>query len=115
LGEKPSQQLKEFIDYSPFHKGLGLDERLKIMIDIAVRCYTEPDVQWWMNNRQKSFYGMNAIDAAGIVNHLTLLGNKEAELITTQNQGYRPDGSRHPHTWGIVDNAELVQWFLNLP
>ena len=27
---------------------------------------------------------------------------------------YRPDGSRHPHSWSIVDNGELVEWLLGL-
>ena len=67
-----------------------------------------------MKNRGKSYYGMNALDAAALINALQLLGNKEAELILTEDQGYRPDGSRHPHSWSIVDEKELVEWFVQL-
>ena len=36
------------------------------------------------------------------------------ELITTSGQGHHPDGRRHPHSWSIVDNGELVEWLLGL-
>ncbi len=58
---------------------------------------------------------MNAMDAARLRNQLLILGNREAKLITTDQKGYRPDGTRHPHSWHIVDNVELIEWFLNLP
>lgn len=57
---------------------------------------------------------MNAIDAAALVNALRLQGNKQAELILTTDQGYRPEGSRHPHSWSIVDEQELVEWFARM-
>ncbi len=44
----------------------------------------------------------------------TVMGNKQAELILTNNKGFWPDGSRHPHSWSIVDNGELVEWLLEL-
>jgi hypothetical protein len=55
---------------------------------------------------------MNALDAAGLVLQLQLLGNLQAELITTQGRGMRPDGNRHPHSWSIVDEKELQAWLL---
>jgi len=82
------------------------------LTDIPIRAYTEPDVRWWMQNRRKDYYAMNAVDLAGLVNYLNILGNARAELVVTHNKGYRPDGSRHPHSWSIVDNAELIRLFL---
>ena len=55
-----------------------------------------------------------ALDAAGAVNELRLAGNKNAALILSNNKAYRPDGSRHPHSWSVVDNGELVEWLLGL-
>ena len=52
--------------------------------------------------------------AAALVNALHLHGNEEAELILTQDKGYRPDGQRHPHSWSIVDEEEMVGWLLGL-
>jgi hypothetical protein len=37
------------------------------------------------------------------VNILRLLGNTQAELITTSGAGFAADGSRNPHSWSIVD------------
>ena len=45
---------------------------------------------------------------------LNQLGNLKANLILTQNKGFRkPDNNRHPHSWSIVDNDELIVWLLN--
>ena len=57
---------------------------------------------------------MNAADAAALINGLKRVGNQEAELRLSTDKGYRPDGSRHPHAWSIVDEAELVEWFARL-
>ncbi|MEZ4931988.1 MAG: hypothetical protein R2788_07705 [Saprospiraceae bacterium] len=65
-----------------------------------------------MKNRGNDYYSMNAMDAAAVVNQLAVLGNERAELILTENKGFKPDGSRHPHSWSIVDNGELVEWLL---
>ena len=58
---------------------------------------------------------MNAVDLAALVNQLKILGSKKAELVTTIGKGFREDGSRHPHSWSIVDENELIEWFIHLP
>jgi hypothetical protein len=45
-----------------------------------------------------------------LINILRLLGNQDAELITTSGAGHRPDGSHNPHSWSIVDERDLTQW-----
>jgi uncharacterized protein (DUF1810 family) len=65
-----------------------------------------------MANRKVDYYSMNALDAAALILQLQLLGNRQAELITTQRRGVRPDGVRHPHSWSIVDEDELKAWIL---
>jgi hypothetical protein len=49
-------------------------------------------------------------DATALINILRLLGNQDAELITTSGAGHRPDGSHNPHSWSIVDERDLTQW-----
>jgi hypothetical protein len=56
---------------------------------------------------------MNAIDCAAFINELNILGNSNAELIVTHERGYLPDGTRHPHSWSIVDERDLLEWFEN--
>ena len=110
----PQEALNTYIKYSPFCYTAENGGNAKAFKNIYLRCYTEPDVNWWIENRGRDYYGMNAIDLAALVNQLKILGNKKAELITTIGKGFREDGSRHPHSWSIVDEKELVEWFVRL-
>ena len=114
LGGTPEDTLTAYINYSPFCYAANGGPYLKIFKDIAFRAYTEPDVNWWINTRRKDYYSMNALDLAALVNELKILGSKGAELIITQNIGYQSDGKKHPHSWSIVDEKELIDWFLKL-
>ena len=110
----PQQAMKAYIDYSPFCYTAENGGNAKAFKNIYLRCYTEPDVNWWIENRGRDYYGMNAIDLAGLVNQLKISGGKKAELITTTGKGFQENGSRHPHSWSIVDEKELVEWFARL-
>ena len=110
LGGTPKDALGKYINYSPYCYD-GENKKLSLLKDIPIRAYSEPDVKWWMKTRRKDYYEMNVIDLAAFIDELNKLGNDKAELILTQNKGYLPDGTRHPHSWSIVDNEELVKWF----
>lgn len=114
LGGTPKYRLSAYQDYSPYCNDVENGGAAALLKDTAFRAYTEPDVQWWMDNRGNDYYAMNALDAAAVVNQLRILGNQKTELILTENKGYQPDGTRHPHSWSIVDNGELVEWLLAL-
>ena len=114
LGGSPDQKLLEYIDYSPYCYISDIHSKLPYFSKIHIRAYTEPDVRWWMETRRKDYYGMNALDLAAFINELHISGNEYAELILTDNKGFRTNGDRHPHSWSIVDENELVQWFLGL-
>jgi hypothetical protein len=112
LGGSPGESKSRYIDYSPFVFSAGKGGNAIYLRDVPVRAYHEPDVNWWIENRRKSYYSMNSIDLAALINQLRVLGNDRAELVSTHNkrQGYSEGAS--PHTWSIVDNAGLVMWFL---
>lgn len=114
LGGKPEENLEAYIQYSPFNYLNDGGPNLKALSDIAIRAYTEPDVQWWMETRRKDYYAMNSIDLAALINTLNIKGNSKAELILTENKGYLWNGTRHPHSWSIVDEPEMIQWFLTI-
>ena len=111
----PEEALNVYISYSPFCYTAENGGNARAFKNIYLRCYTEPDVNWWIENRGRDYYGMNAIDLAALVNQLKILGGKKAELITTTGKGFRGDDSRHPHSWSIVDEKELIEWFIGLP
>lgn len=114
LGGTPEDTLTAYINYSPFSYIDDGGPYIKDFKDIAVRAYTEPDVNWWIETRRKDYYSMNAIDLAAFINNLKIVGNPNAELIITQNKGYNSDGSKHPHNWAIVDEKDLIDWFVRL-
>ena len=110
LGKTPTPSSQRYLRASPLAAKAREGGNARKLAGLAVRAYTEPDVQWWMENRGLDYYGMNAVDAASLIRHLKLLGNAPAELIVTTGRGYRADGTRHPHSWSIVDQGELAQW-----
>ena len=114
LKGSPADNLQGYVEYSPYCNEANGGPNLKYLSDVAVRAYTEPDVNWWIETRRKDYYAMNALDLAALINELKIIGNIEAELITTSNKGYHPNGNRHPHSWSIVDERELVDWFAAL-
>ena len=115
LGGTPADTLESYVGYSPYTHVAPDGGNAVWLKDVAVRAYHEPDVNWWIENRRKSYHDMNSIDLAGLVNRLRLLGNQRAELVTTHQ---RRDGFEEgvtPHTWTIVDDPELLRWFLGTP
>lgn len=113
LGEEPRAAAARYRAYSPFTHGAQDGGNAALLRDVPIRAYHEPDVNWWIENRRKSYYDMNSLDLAAFINALRILGNDDAELVTThqKREGYS-DGSS-PHTWSIVDNRDLVRWFLS--
>ncbi len=112
LGGSPDTARDRFVAYSPFVHGEPSGGNAAHLREIPVRAYHEPDVDWWIENRRKDYYSMNSIDLAALVTELLVMGNDHAELITTHAaRAEYPDAS--PHTWSIVDDGELVEWFLS--
>jgi hypothetical protein len=112
LGGSPEEHPARYTQVSPFSAFAEGGGQARLLAGVAVRLYTEPDIRWWMTNRKVDYYSMNALDAAALILQLQLLGNRQAELITTQGRGVRPGGDRHPHSWSIVDEPDLEAWIL---
>lgn len=109
----PQKKLAEYYNLSPYSFSDTTQTAIKKLINVPLRLYTEPDVNWWLKERGADFTSMNSTECSAMINDLNRLGNKNAELITTQNKGYRkPDNRRHPHSCSIVDNDELIKWLL---
>jgi hypothetical protein len=110
IGRHPTTTSPAYLTASPLATRARDGGNARALAGIAVRAYTEPDIDWWMTNRSADYYGMNSLDAAALVRHLKLLGHNNAQLIVTTGKGYRADGTRHPHSWSIVDQADLATW-----
>lgn len=107
----PENSIANYRKISPYSFSDTTQTAIKKLLKVPLRIYTEPDIHWWMKERGMDCTSMNSTFLSAMVNELNQLGNKNATLITTQNKGYRkPDNSRHPHSWSIVDNEELIKW-----
>jgi len=110
----PETNIESYYRLSPYSFSDSSQRALQNMLQTPVRIYSEPDIQWWLANRNADLTSMNVTECSAFINELNRLGNKKAELILTQNKGYRKPGNiRHPHSWSIVDNNELIKWLLN--
>jgi hypothetical protein len=110
IGAHPTTTSAAYLAASPLATRDATGGNAQWLAHMAVRAYTEPDIEWWMTNRNGSYSGLNAMDAAALVRQLRLLGNDRAELMVTTGRGFRPDGARHPHSWSIVDQPGLTTW-----
>jgi hypothetical protein len=112
-GGSPKTNLSEYYSLSPYSFSDTTQTAIKKLINLPLRIYIEPDINWWLKERSADYTSMNSTECSGMINELNRLGNQNTELITTQNKGYRkPDNRRHPHSWSIVENDELIKWLL---
>lgn len=112
-GGSPEKYLSEYYKFSPYSFADTTQSAIKKLTKIPLRIYTEPDIEWWMKERRADFTSMNSTECSSFINELNRLGNTNATLITTQDKGFRkPDNTRHPHSWSIVDNDALIKWLL---
>jgi len=112
LGGPPDGARDRWVAYAPYTYGAPLGGNARHLAGLPVRAYHEPDVDWWIEQRRKSYYEMNSLDLAGLVTELKVQGNDTAELVTSHQERDGFEEGSSPHTWSIVDNADLVAWFL---
>lgn len=113
LGGTPHENPQAYLEYSPYtytaEKIENIGGNAKFLADIAIRAYHEPDIEWWLKNRRYGYYSINSVDMAGLISALKILGNDDAQLVTTYNQ--RKNLEESPHSWRIVNNEKLMKWF----
>jgi hypothetical protein len=109
-GGTPDSARKNYVYYSAFSKSEKDGGNAKYLKTIPIRIYNDVDVNWWLTNRNSDLYDMNALDQSAMINFLHRAGNKKAEFINAYGKGYRLDGTRHPHSWSIVDAVECIDW-----
>ncbi|MBS9525785.1 hypothetical protein KI659_17325 [Litoribacter alkaliphilus] len=113
FGGTPKTALSNFYEISPYSFTDLNQTAVKRFGNIPLRIYTEPDVDWWLKERNFDFTNINGPDCSAMINELNRLGNHRAELIVTIDKGYRkPYNTKHPHSWSIVDNDDLLVWLV---
>ncbi|WP_445711924.1 hypothetical protein [Flavobacterium sp.] len=109
-GGSPEEAPKKYIQHSPYTRTEQDGGNAKYLIKIPTKIYCDPDINWHLKNRTRDYYHINAIDQTALINFLTLKGNENAEFVSSIGKGYRLDGTRHPHTWSIIDAEDCIKW-----
>ncbi|MBO9153878.1 hypothetical protein ACFOTA_16785 [Chitinophaga sp. GCM10012297] len=109
----PQTALENFHNNSPYSFSDSTQRAVKTLVDTPLMLINEPDIQWWMAQRGYDYSYLNMPDHAAMINELQRLGNKNAQLVTTTDKGYRmPGHTKHPHSWSIAEPAALIGWLL---
>ena len=111
-GGTPEEVPKEYVKGSIYSRTEKDGGNAKYLINTPVRIYTEPGIEWQMKNRQRDLYDLNCIDISAMINLLQLQGNKDAEIVVTHDKGVRLDGTKHPHSWSVMDSNDCLKWIL---
>jgi len=115
LGEQlgnPNIDISKYEDFAVYTYKTGSAKNLEALKDVELRFYTEPDTLWWKENRMADYKQMNAFYIKELAQNLKANNFKNVKYIPTENRGYRANGERHPHSWSIVDEKDLIQWVL---
>lgn len=107
----PQTALENFHSQSPYSFSDTTQKAIKNLIKIPIMIISEPDLQWYLKERNYDCSYNNITDQIAMINELQRLGNQNAILISTTNKGYRkPNNVRHPNSWSIADPKKLVRW-----
>ncbi len=111
MGGTPETALENFYSNSPYSFSDTSQKAIKALIKTPIMIISEPDIQWWLNQRGYDYSYINITDQAAMINELQKLGNDKAVLVTTTDKGYRkPNNTRHPHSWSIADPEQTIKW-----
>lgn len=107
----PQTALENFHSQSPYSFCDTTQTAIKNLIKIPIMIISEPDLQWYLKERNYDCSYNNITDQTAMINELQRLGNQNAILILTTNKGYRkPNNERHPNSWSIADPKKLIKW-----
>ena len=110
----PRENVSTYAKLTAFSMNKAYSQNEKYLKDCAVRTYHDVDIAWRIINRNQTVHGSNYEVTAELINRLVLMGNDKAEFMQSFQTGYRANGFRHPHSWSIVNEVELIQWMKNL-
>lgn len=109
----PKDSIDNYVAHSPYLYSAKNISNLQALQNSKLRFYTEPDTTWWKENRENDYEDMNAYYIKQLALQLqTTFNSDNIQLIETQNKGKRANGMRHPHSWSIVEQDDLIAWIL---
>jgi hypothetical protein len=110
FGGTPAQKPKAYEMASSFYRDAKDGGNAKYLTSIPVRLYSDPDINWFIMQRNGPVEWTNLADISACIVQLRLLGNKNAEYISCLGKGFLPNGERHPHAFSMLDADEFITW-----
>ncbi len=114
FGATPSENPALFENVNPFSMDNNYAKDLNLLKNLPIRAYHDVDIAWRLKERKQSVIESNYLVTSAFINRLNILGNDQAEFMQTYQTGFRANGTRHPHSWSIVDEQECISWMSNL-
>jgi len=108
----PANDISNYQKYSVYTSATNHIHNLQHLKNLKIRLYTEPDKLWWKKQRMADYNQMNAYYIKKLAENLKKVGFEKLTYISTKNKGYRKNGTRHPHSWSIIDKKELITWIV---
>lgn len=108
----PIQNKENYIKYSPFLVSEKTQPNLDDLKFSKIRFYSESDFEWFKTNRNKEKEELNFYHLLEAEKCLKTKGFS-VEFIKTKNRGYRANGDKHPHSWNLVEQNELLNWIFD--
>ncbi len=113
-GGSPDSVPMKYQEGSTFTYGAEKGGNAQYLNDIAIRMHSDLNIDFLINQRKRDLYDWNGTDIVAFVNQLKINGNKQADVIISQNKGKRMDGSANPHSWSIIDSDTTINWILKI-
>ncbi len=110
----PTDHIDEYKKLTPFYRDLTEPGNERHLRNTAVRVYHDVDINWYLRERRRSAFDANFAASSEFINRLLLVGNQKAEFIQSDRKGVRSNGTRHPHSWSIVNETECIRWIKGL-
>lgn len=106
--------LIKYENKSPYISKTHSTKNISNLKDVDIRLYSEPDTLWWKENRMAEYKDMNAYYIEQLAIDLgKLYGEDQVKFIKSEDRGYRANGDRHPHSWAIIEEKDLINWILS--
>ena len=68
MGGTPQTALKNYHKISPYSLSDTTQSAIKGLLGTPIRIYIEPDIQWWLDERETDVFGLNIIDCSAMIN-----------------------------------------------
>ncbi len=103
--------LNDFKNYSPYLIDAKENNQLEYLQDYKISFYIDPDESWYMENMGLELNSTNSQQIKSMVQALSKI-NKNIRLVNALGKGFKADGTRHPHSWSILEGKEFYDWIL---